>query len=107
VNSHQGNQRYRVLVNSFKAEYLSPDTRKKEKTQIAAQIVMVIRQSKGRFLKVDESTGLWHEIGDKAAVRKTGQCLREGSSVFRSCWDNMLAGRRDEGISYAEKNTAV
>ncbi|KAL7539488.1 hypothetical protein ACHAXR_009938 [Thalassiosira sp. AJA248-18] len=84
INKHPGNKRYRALVNSMKAKYLSPNTKKLQKTQIAAQIVWAIRQSNppGQFLKLDPSTGMWHEIGDKAACRKTGQALRENSSEF-------------------------
>jgi len=93
VNSHPGNKRYRTLVTSVKAEYLSPRTRKMQKSHIAANIVRMIRQQSdppGRFLKVDASTGMWHEIGDKSAFRKTGQALRENSSDYRTCWKNML-----------------
>ena len=93
VNGHPGNKRYRTFVNPMKAEYLSPRTRKSQKIHIAANIVWAIRQSNppGRFLKVDVSSGIWHEIGDKAAFQKTGQALRENSSVFRTCWREMLA----------------
>ena len=93
MNGHSGNKRYRTLVNSVKAEYLSPKTRKMQKSHIAAQIVWTVRESDppGRFLKVDKNTGMWQEIGDKAAFRKTGQALRENSSEYRSCWRNKLA----------------
>mmetsp|Transcript_13474 Transcript_13474/g.25762 ORF Transcript_13474/g.25762 Transcript_13474/m.25762 type:complete len:159 (-) Transcript_13474:119-595(-) len=94
VNGHPGNKRYRSLVASVKAEYLSPRTRKIQKSHIAANIVCMIRQQSeppGRFLKMDTSTGMWHEIGDKSAFRKTGQALRENSSEYRTCWKNMLA----------------
>ncbi|KAL7554725.1 hypothetical protein ACHAWF_018260 [Thalassiosira exigua] len=79
----------------MKAEYLSPSARKMQKTHIAAQIVWAVRKCDppGRFLKEDRSTGLWYEIGDKAAFRKTGQALRENSSEFRSCWQEMLDDR--------------
>ena len=68
----------------MKAEYLSDTTRKNQKTQIAANIVRTIRNSKlpGRFLKQDPETNMWYEIGDKAAFRKTGQALRENSAEF-------------------------
>ena len=93
VNGNPGNRCHRSLVNSMKAEYLFPRTSKTYKTHIAANIVWAIRQSNppGRFLKVDVSSGIWHEIGDKAAFHKTGQALRENSSVFRTCWREMLA----------------
>ena len=102
MNGHSGNQRYRALVNSIKAEYLSPRTRKMEKTHIAANIVSSIRNSTGRFLKLDPATNLWYEIGDKAAFRKTGQALREGSAEYRNCWMNMLAQDVGSGSTLKE-----
>jgi len=83
VNGREGNIRYRHLVNSVKTEYLSPQTRKLEKCHIAARVVYSIRKYNGRFLKLDNTTGYWYEIGDKAAFRKTGQALREGAPQLR------------------------
>merc|ERR1711971_1443762 len=59
---------------------------------IAARVVYSIRKYNGRFLKFDNATGYWYEIGDKAAFRKTGQALREGAPNVR----NMLAGSEGE-----------
>lgn len=92
MNGREGNVRYRNLVNSVKNEYLSPQTRKLEKCHIAARVVYTIRKYNGRFLKLDNTTGYWYEIGDKAAFRKTGQALREGAPDVR----NMLAGSEGE-----------
>ena len=92
MNGREGNIRYRNLVNSVKTEYLSPQTRKLEKCHIAARVVMTIRKYNGRFLKLDNTTGYWYEIGDKAAFRKTGQALREGAPDVR----NMLAGSEED-----------
>ena len=92
MNGREGNVRYRNLVNSVKTEYLSPQTRKLEKCHIAARVVHTIRKYNGRFLKLDNTTGYWYEIGDKAAFRKTGQALREGAPDVR----NMLAGSEGE-----------
>jgi len=104
VNSHPGNVRLRSIVGSMKAGYLCPKTRKLQKMQIAAAIVRTIREldPPGRFLKEDPGTGLWYEIGDKAATRKTGQALRENSSEFRMCWRNILVksiGAQHEPLS--------
>jgi hypothetical protein len=33
----------------------------------------------GRFLKQDTATQLWHDVGDKKALDKTRQALREGA----------------------------
>ena len=57
---------------------------------MAAKIVWEIRSRNGRFLKLDASTGMWYEIGDKAAFRKTGQALREGSAVYREAYARPL-----------------
>lgn len=92
MNGREGNVRYRNLVNSVKNEYLLPQTRKLEKCHIAARVVYTIRKYNGRFLKFDNATGYWYEIGDKAAFRKTGQALREGAPDVR----NMLAGSEGE-----------
>ena len=73
MNRHTGNKRYRALVESMKTAYLSPTTRKLEKAHIAASVVNSIRQldPPGRFLKEDpKCSGIWYEIGDKAAIRK-------------------------------------
>ena len=41
----------------------------------------------GRFLKeVPVGSGIGYEIGDKVAIRKTGQALRENSSEYRNIW---------------------
>jgi len=96
VNGHPGNKRYRALVNSAKDEYLSPRTKKLDKAHIALRIVKEVRESvpPGRFLKKDPRSGLWHEIGDAAAVRKTGQALRENSSEYRlSYWSNWFPAK--------------
>lgn len=37
----------------------------------------------GRFLKEDRDTGLWFDIGDAKAIKKTGQALREDAPDIR------------------------
>lgn len=37
----------------------------------------------GRFLKVDDKTGLWNDVGDKKAREKTSQALREKAPLIR------------------------
>ena len=94
VNRHPGNVRYRNLVDAIKAEYLSPTTRKLEKGYIATSIVNTVRQfdPPGRFLKEEPvGSGIWYEIGDKVAIRKTGQALRENSSENRIIWMDAIA----------------
>ena len=37
----------------------------------------------GRFLEKDPVTGLYHDIGDKKAIEKTSQALRDGAASLR------------------------
>lgn len=37
----------------------------------------------GRFLEKDPDTGLWSEVGDKKALEKTAQALRDGAAPLR------------------------
>lgn len=52
---------------------------KTNKPAVARLIVKAIRNSEppGRFLKKNETTGKWHDIGDKRASEKASQALRE------------------------------
>ncbi len=77
INAHPGNKYFRSLVNKLKVEYVA--TQKSEKGMFAKLIVTQIRglNPPGRFLKQNPDTGLWDDIGDKKAVDKTRQALRE------------------------------
>lgn len=86
INSHPGNIKFRDVINARKKEYLAPTTKKLEKAHIAAAIVYDIRamEPPGRFLKEERDTGLWYDIGDAKAIKKTGQALREDAPDIRS-----------------------
>ncbi|KAL7464517.1 hypothetical protein ACHAXS_004852 [Conticribra weissflogii] len=87
---HPGNLAYRKLVNLNKGLYAT--CLKAEKLRISKSIVSAIREVKGRFLEREDgkiSTSLdekdengnpvtWRDIGDRRAIEKTSQALREG-----------------------------
>jgi len=85
INNHEGNINFRTLVSKVKLQYLSRQTKKPDKAVIAANIVDQIRKMDppGRFLKEDPDTGLWREVGDERARRKTGQALREDAPEIK------------------------
>jgi hypothetical protein len=59
---------------------------KKDKMTISRSIVEAIRMSEdspGRFLERDAVTELWNDVGDKKAVEKTSQALRDGAADLR------------------------
>lgn len=89
INSHEGNVKFREIVATRKADYLSPTTRKLQKAVIAQEVVDVIRSKNGRFLK-EKSSGVWEEISDEKAKKKCGQALREDAPVFREETDQQI-----------------
>lgn len=79
VNYHAGNEHFRALVRKHKMAYVACP--KPQKGKFSRLIVDEIRNRDppGRFLKQDGDTKLWHDIGDKKALDKTRQALREGA----------------------------
>lgn len=78
---HPGNQTYRRLVNLNKGLYIT--CLKTEKLKISRSIVAAIREQNGRFLEKNATDDNWYDIGDKKAVEKTSQALREGQPKLR------------------------
>ena len=79
VNYHDGNEYFRKLVRKHKLEYVNCP--KQQKGKFSKMIVDEIkeRNPSGRFLKQDKDTKLWYDIGEKKALDKTRQALREGA----------------------------
>lgn len=87
---HPGNLAYRKIVSLNKELYAT--CLKNEKLRISKSIVAAMREAGGRFLeREDGKTSLsldekgedgsevaWRDIGDRRAVEKTSQALREG-----------------------------
>ena len=78
---HPGNQTYRRLVHLNKGLYIT--CLKAEKLKISRSIVTAIREQDGRFLERNVKKGTWYDIGDKKAIEKTSQALREGQPKLR------------------------
>eukprot|EP00536_Pseudo-nitzschia_multiseries_P015662 jgi/Psemu1/69591/estExt_Genemark1.C_9270014 len=84
TNSHSGNRAFRSLVKQYQNDYLK--AKKRDKPQVAAEVVEIIREKGGRFLRryPTKSEGVfWIEIGDVRAREKTCQALREGAPEIR------------------------
>jgi hypothetical protein len=79
VNYHIGNEHFRNLVRKHKVPYVACP--KPQKGKFSRMIVEEIRcrAPPGRFLKQDPATKLWYDIGEKKALDKTRQALREGA----------------------------
>jgi hypothetical protein len=83
TNHHPGNKRYRKMVEDRKLDYVN--SKRLDKPLVALEIIKYWRgqDPPGRFLKLDEKTGLWHDVGDKKAREKTSQALREKAPEIR------------------------
>lgn len=79
VNYHAGNEYFRALVRKHKVAYVAcPKPQKGKFSQLILDEIKC-RNPPGRFLKQDPKTKLWYDIGEKKALDKTRQALREGA----------------------------
>ncbi len=70
---------------SFHDQELYVTSTKRQKMSISKSIVEAVRSMDppGRFLEKNNETGLWSDIGDKKAIEKTSQALRDGAASLR------------------------
>ena len=94
VNYHAGNEHFRALVRKHKVAYVACP--KPQKGKFSRMIVDEIRSRNppGRFLKQDAATKLWFDIGEKKALDKTRQALREGAPEIMK---EIGGGEQEEG----------
>lgn len=77
TNNHPGNVRLREIVNKYRQAY--NQARKVDKPKVSRLIVSALRKADppSRFLRHNEETGRWENVGDKRASEKVSQTLRE------------------------------
>jgi hypothetical protein len=80
IRNHPGTTEYRDLVRHHQPRYCVCTER--EKRNIAILIVVKLRAQNRRFL-TKGADGIWFDIGDTKAVKKTSQALREGQAERR------------------------
>ena len=73
-NNHTGNLRAAHIAEMFREKYEAAG--KYEKTTIAERIVVLIRESHGRFLRWED--GVWVEVDQQAARNKVGTGMNHG-----------------------------
>lgn len=79
VNYHAGNEHFRALVRKHKVAYVAcPKAQKGTFSKLIVDEIKAL-DPPGRFLKQDPKTKLWSDIGEKKALDKTRQALREGA----------------------------
>ncbi|KAL7521391.1 hypothetical protein ACHAWX_006063, partial [Stephanocyclus meneghinianus] len=77
TNHHPGNKRLRQIVDHYKIAYEM--ARKAEKPKYAKAIVKALRDhtTPSRFLRMNDTTNQWEDVGDRRAAEKVSQTLRE------------------------------
>jgi hypothetical protein len=113
---HPGNQKFRKLVETFLPAYAKASC-KVEKSVVVSNIVDAVRRSSpnGGFVKQDEVSGNWMEVGDHLAREKVGQALRDAMHTeYRSSKVSKKNRRKVEQaqlnsnmFSLIERNVAV
>jgi hypothetical protein len=71
--NHPGNVRFRSLIDEYRDAY--EQASRKEKTKVAVEIVRLLHDRNGRFLKEDGSKG-WIEVDGVAVRQKVSSCFR-------------------------------
>ncbi len=96
MNYHAGNEHFRALVRKYKLEYVRCP--KPQKGKFSKVIVDEIknRNPPGRFLKQDAQTKFWYDIGEKKALDKTRQALREGAPEIMKEMTGESGGESDD-----------
>ncbi|KAL9190831.1 hypothetical protein ACHAXT_000537 [Thalassiosira profunda] len=84
TNHHPGNHRLREIVNRYRAVY--HHARKNDKPKVSKLIVGALRSANppSRFLRMNDDTALWEDVGDKRAAEKVSQTLREKEKGSKS-----------------------
>ncbi|KAL3804703.1 hypothetical protein HJC23_008518 [Cyclotella cryptica] len=107
TNHHPGNKLYRKMVEDKKDVYLK--SKRLDKPLVAMQIIKEWREldPPGRFLKQDEVTKLWSDVGDKKAREKTSQALREKTGKGSEMDDYEKETRFESGTKMVPRGNLV
>lgn len=77
TNHHPGNKRLREIV--LKYRHIYNQAKKVDKPKVSKLIVNALRGANppSRFLRMNDETARWEDVGDKRAAEKVSQNLRE------------------------------
>lgn len=95
INSNPGNKFFRELVKAVRVSYVAAT--KQKKPLYAKLVVHTIRNldPPGRFLQRNDGDSLYYDVGDKRAVDKARQALREGAPDVEKKLDDGTAKAKD------------
>lgn len=94
---HAGNKRFRKVIQSYRDRYRAA-TRRTEKTAVTVEIIQLMRRQGARFLKFDESHGIWMNVSEADIHEKVAHALR-------SCKDPRVMKERAKHASAVQPPT--
>ena len=100
---YEGNIKFRKLINQYKEEYMSADTKRHMKAVIANKVLNEIRSRGGRFVRKEKerkvrgvivNKEVYYEVEEEVALEKCKQALRQ----LYGCGE-----RRSDGSSHRKR----
>jgi len=80
---HEGNRRFRDAVMASVDEYVCATSRL-HKAVMVHRVVVNMKTTGGRFLKINNVTGKWYELDDRQAKEKVGHAIRDAASMLET-----------------------
>ena len=74
-HAHAGNIKFRALIRTYRETYQKAGLRK-VKCAVTTDILRAVEEAGGRFLKQDEESGLWYEMGADRRYEKVSLASR-------------------------------
>ena len=100
IKDHLGNKRYNALLQACKLMYIKlPDKQAANKMNINLVAEWRRQDPPGRFLKYDENTGLWNDIGELKAREKVSGYLRRNRAEFLKKQQKLLVEGGEAGAA--------
>lgn len=92
--NHSGNKFFRSIVKQNTERYAAAVETKIQRTRIVTEVVNEIRSRGNGFVKQEEDTGCWVQVGNLLAREKVGQHFRNALSTYKSSSKNKKYRRR-------------
>ena len=81
-HAHVGNKHFRRIIEAHREDYQNAQCRD-QKTNITCQVIASIHINGGRFLKLNDNSGLWEEVSEQYAREKVSHALRSAKDPNR------------------------